>query len=281
MGRYGFHVSIAGGIPLAVGRAEELGCTTMQVFSHSPRSWKLTDISKADSEAFKKSRRKSGITPLFVHTSYLINLASANDALYAKSIDALRTEMLRADTLGAEYVVTHLGSASGSPAMGAMSRVAAAIGRTLAGLKVKPRLLLENTAGESGDVGSRFEDMAWIMEHSGIKDIGVALDTCHAFGAGYDLKHKKGLEELIKAIDNAFGLDKVKLVHLNDSKFPLGSHKDRHEHIGKGMLGRAAFRMLLNHPRLRDLPFVMETPKTAPDDDARNMSVVKTLLMKA
>ena len=281
MGRYGFHVSIAGGIPLAVARAEELGCTTMQVFSHSPRSWRLTDISSADAEAFKAARSKSNITPLFVHTSYLINLASASDALYEKSIDALRTEMLRADVLGAEYVVTHLGSASGSLPKDAMSRVAAGIGRTLRGLKVGSRLLLENTAGESGDVGSRFEDIAWIMENSGIKDLGVAFDTCHGFGAGYDLKHKKGLDEAIEAMDASFGLENVRLIHLNDSKYPLGSHKDRHEHIGKGMLGRAAFRMILNHPRLRDLPFVMETPKTGPDDDARNMSVVKTLIKSA
>lgn len=276
----GFHVSIAGGLPLSVKRAAALGCTTMQIFSHSPRAWKMDDIQRDTAEAFKEARAEAGISPLFVHTSYLINLASSDDDLYKRSIDALKTEMLRADAVGAEYVVTHLGSASSSDPARARERVAEALARTMNGLAVNTRLLLENTAGESGDVGHRFEDIAWIMERSGVRNLGVALDTCHSFGAGYDLKTKKGLEDTIKSIEGSFGLERVKLIHLNDSKHPLGSGRDRHENIGEGTLGRAAFRLILNHPKLRHLPFIMETPKATPDDDARNMAVARGLVKK-
>ncbi len=277
MGKFGFHVSIAGGIPLAVERAAGLGCTTMQIFSHSPRTWKLEDIPDAVAGAFIKAREKSGISPLFVHTSYLINLASADEALYKRSIDALQAEMLRADAIGAEYVVTHIGSASGSEVPVAMKRVAGALSRALEGLNVKPRLLLENTAGKSGDVGYRFGEIAGIIEKSGLNGLGVVLDTCHGFAAGYDIKHKAGLEKTLGEMEGSFGLGRLKLIHLNDSKYPLGSRRDRHEHIGKGELGRAAIKRIINHPALRDLPFIMETPKKNPDDDKINMSVIRHL----
>ncbi|MBI5694599.1 MAG: deoxyribonuclease IV [Nitrospirae bacterium] len=276
----GFHTSIAGGLPLAVKRAVEVGCTTMQIFSHSPRSWKLDDIPREQAEAFIKARAEAGISPLFVHTSYLINLASADDALYMRSIDALRTEMQRADQIGAEYVVTHLGSASSSEPDRARERVADALVRTLDGLNVKTDLLLENTAGERGDVGHRFDDIAWIIERTGISSLGVTVDTCHSFGAGYDFRTRKGIDATIKAIEGSFGFERVKLIHLNDSKHPLGSNRDRHENIGEGLLGLPAFRLILNHHKLRDLPFIMETPKASPEDDARNMAVVRRLVNK-
>jgi deoxyribonuclease-4 len=273
----GFHVSIAGGLPLAVERASELGCTAMQIFSHSPRSWALKDISPGEAAEFKKARKKARISPLFVHASYLINLASADGALLSRSIEALRTEMARAEMLGANYVVTHLGSASGSLPEEAVRRVAGALRETLEGLDTGVTLLLENTAGERGDVGSGFPDIARIMELSGLSGLGVTLDTCHAYGAGYDVRRKKGVEETLSIIDAAFGLSKVKLIHLNDSKHPLASRRDRHENIGMGEIGRAGFRLILNHPRLREIPFIMETPKASPDDDRRNMALVRKL----
>jgi len=280
MGKFGFHVSIAGGLCLAVEKAAGLGCSTMQIFSHSPRMWKLKDIPKADAAAFRNARAESGISPLFVHASYLINLASANDELYEKSIAALKDELLRADQLGAEYVVTHLGSASGSDMRDASLRVAVALAKTLDGLHVKTRLLLENTAGEAGDVGYGFGDIAWIIGKSGRDDLGVTFDTCHGYAAGYDLKRKDGLERAVAEMDSTFGLGRLKQVHLNDSKHPLGSRRDRHEHIGRGELGRAAIGRIINHPALRDLPFIMETPKKDPEDDKRNMSVIKRLSAK-
>jgi len=273
----GFHVSIAGGMTLAVGRAKDLGCTTMQIFSHSPRAWKLTDIPGAEAASFRDARTSSGISPVFVHTSYLINLASDRPELYTKSIDALRMEMLRADALGAEYVVTHLGSASGSTQEDAKARVSEALIRALDGLRVDTRLLLENTAGERGDVGYQLEDIASIISTSGVDGVGVTLDTCHSFGAGYDIKSAKGLEGFVKLVDSTFGLERLKLIHLNDSKHPLGSRRDRHEDIGKGEIGRTAFRRLINHPKLRDIPFIMETPKSSPEDDIRNMATLISL----
>ena len=279
--RIGFHVSIAGGISLSIKRALDVGCTTMQIFTHSPRAWSFPPISPAEAKEFKKARKTSGISPVFVHTSYLINLASPNDELFHKSVEALRAELLRADEIGAEYVVTHLGSASGSEKKEAVLRVAAGLRLVFNGLKTSSRLLLENTACERGDVGCSFEDIAEIIRLSELDGLGVTVDTCHSYGAGYDLKHKKGLEETIAIIDKSLGFNKVKLIHLNDSKHPLGSRKDRHEEIGLGELGEAAFKRILHHPMLRDIPFVMETPKSGPEDDIRNMAVAMRLAGKA
>ena len=274
----GFHVSVAGGLVNAVPRAVEVGCTTMQIFTHSPRAWKFSDISQAAALEFMHARKNSGISPLFVHTSYLINLAAKDDTLYRRSIDALRTELLRADRIGAEYVVTHLGSASGSEPSEAMDRVSRALASAVDGLDVKTSLLLENTAGERGDVGYRFEDIADIIAGSGLSRLGVAFDTCHGFGAGYDIKTSKGLEAVLQEMEDTFGLSRLKLIHLNDSKHPIGSRRDRHEDIGGGEIGMAAFRLIINHPKLREIPFIMETPKASPADDLRNMAVFKKLL---
>jgi deoxyribonuclease-4 len=279
--RIGFHVSIAGGISLSIQRALDVGCTTMQLFTHSPRAWDFPPITSDEAEAFKRARAKSGISPVFVHTSYLINLASPNDELFHKSVAALRTELLRADEIGAEYVVTHLGSASGIDKNESMSRVASGLKLVFKGLKTTSQLLLENTACERGDVGCSFEDIAEIIRLSGLEGLGVTVDTCHSYGAGYDLKTKAGLEETIDIIEKSLGFDKVKLIHLNDSKHPLASHKDRHEEIGLGELGEAAFKRILRHPRLRDISFVMETPKSGPEDDIRNMAVALKLAGKA
>ena len=277
--RIGFHVSIAGGIALSVKRALDFGCTTMQIFSHSPRMWAFPPINPEDAKAFREQRKASGIAPVFVHTSYLINLAATDNALFEKSIAALKEEMRRADILGAEYVVTHLGS-SGAPPKETVERVADGLRAAFNEERFKSMLLLENTACERGDAGCSFGEIGDIINKSGLTRIGVTLDTCHSYGAGYDLAHREGLEDTLSIIDGAIGLERLLLVHLNDSKHGLGSHRDRHQNIGMGMLGEDAFRLILNHPRLRDLPFVMETPKDTPDDDKRNMATVLRLREK-
>ena len=277
--KIGFHVSIAGGIALSVKRALDAGCTTMQIFSHSPRMWAFPPINPDDAKAFKEQRKASGIAPVFVHTSYLINLATTDNDLFEKSIAALKEEMRRADVLGAEYVVTHLGS-SGAPPEDAVERVAGGLKAVFEGEGFNSTLLLENTACERGDAGCSFGEIGEIIAKSGLAKIGVALDTCHSYGAGYDLAHRDGIEETLSIIDGAIGLDRLRLVHLNDSKHGLGSHRDRHQNIGMGMLGEDAFRLILNHPVLRDLPFVMETPKDTPDDDKKNMATVLRLREK-
>jgi len=273
----GFHVSIAGGIDKSADRAARLGINTMQVFTHSPRSWHWSVITDELAEEFKRKRFEAGIAPVFAHTSYLINLASSDPGLYRKSIEALKEELRRADMLGIEYVVTHLGSASGSKREEAERRTAEAIMMTFDGLDVKPRLLLENTSGSRGDVGYCFGGIARIIDMSGVEGLGVVFDTCHALGSGYDIVTPVGLEATVGGMESTFGLDRLKLVHLNDSKKPLASHRDRHEHIGKGYIGRAAFGRIINHPRLRDVPFVMETPMDEPGDDVRNLRLVRRL----
>ena len=277
--KIGFHVSIAGGIALSVKRALDVGCTTMQVFSHSPRMWAFPPINPDDAKAFKEQRKASGIAPVFVHTSYLINLASTDDALFEKSVAALKEEMRRADILGAEYVVTHLGS-SGAPPEEAVKRVSDGLKAAFREERFDSTLLLENTACERGDAGCSFGEIGEIIHESGLAKIGVALDTCHGYGAGYDLAHRDGIEDTLSIIDGAIGLGKLRLVHLNDSRHGLGSHRDRHQNIGMGMLGEDAFRLILNHPVLRDLPFVMENPKDTPDDDKKNMATVLRLREK-
>jgi deoxyribonuclease-4 len=214
--RLGFHVSIAGGISLAVKRALDVGCTTMQIFTHSPRMWKLADIPAAEAEAFISLREKSGIAPVFVHTSYLINLATTDRELYDKSIAALKSELIRADLLGAEYVVTHLGSVSGDGAHGATRRIADALKKVFDGMDARAMLLIENTAGERGDVGSSYEEVAGIISLTGLDNIGVTVDTCHSWGAGYDLSHGEGLDNAISVMERSFGLKRLRLIHLND-----------------------------------------------------------------
>lgn len=252
----------------------------MQIFSHSPRMWRLNDIPGQDAEAFRKSRAESGIAPVFVHTSYLINIATNDRELHDKSVEALKAELMRADLLGAEYVVTHLGSTSGDNARTVTRRVADALVKVSDGQEARAMLLIENTAGERGDVGSSYEEVSEIIRLSGLDNVGAAVDTCHSYGAGYDLKHREGLDEAIGAMEGSFGLSRLRLIHLNDSKYPLGSRRDRHQDIGQGEMGIEAFRMILNHPKLRGTPFIMETPKNTAEDDLRNMAVARSLIEK-
>jgi deoxyribonuclease-4 len=276
----GFHVSIAGGISLSVKRALDVGCTTMQIFTHSPRMWKLADIPAAEAGAFRSLRQNSGISPVFVHTSYLINVATKDKDLYEKSIASLKAELARADLLGAEYVVTHLGSVSGDGVHGSERRIADALNKVFDGMDTRAMLLIENTAGERGDVGSSYDEIAGIIDLSGLDNLGVAVDTCHSWGAGYDLKHADGLDAAIGEMEKSFGLERLRLIHLNDSKYPLGSRRDRHQDIGRGEMGVEAFRLILNHPKLKGKPFVMETPKSSEEDDKRNMAVARSLIRK-
>ncbi len=274
--RIGFHVSIAGKIYESVDRAKALGCETMQIFSRNPRGWQAMRLDGKDVEEFKKRRRKERVFPLFVHIPYLINLASPEKALYRKSINAYIEDIQRADFLGADFFVTHLGSHVGMGESAGIRRFEEALNTVITKAKPRAVILLETTAGSGSSLGYRFEHIAHMME--GIEKnykIGVCLDTQHVYAAGYDIV--KDLDGTIHAFDGIIGLEKLQLIHLNDSKSRLGSRIDRHEHIGKGTLGLAAFKRILNHPRLKHLPFIMETPKESPNDDIRNMNTVKRL----
>ncbi len=277
--RLGVHTSIAGGVHLAAQRARDLGCTTMQIFSHNPRQWAVRTPSGDESAGFAELRISFDLQPLFVHTSYLINLAAGDETVIRKSAELLGREMDLADLLGADYVVLHTGSSSGTDETTARRRAI----RTLRGVldrgPWRSRLLLENTAGERGDISSRIEDLAEIVRETASPLIGgICIDTCHAFSAGYDITTQKGLGMLAAEIGNHLGPGSVKLIHLNDSKKDRGSKVDRHEHIGSGRIGLEGLRRFVNHPAFRDVPLILETPKKSDEDDVRNLAAARGLL---
>ena len=279
--RIGFHVSISGGFALSVERAHELGCTCMQLFSRNPRGWTVRPLDKADVAEFKKLREKLDIAPVFVHTNYLINLASSKPELYEKSIEQFVIDLERTETLGAEYLVTHLGSASGQSEDWMIERVAGALNMAMKLHKPKATILLENTAGEKGDVGYTLEQVQEVISRLSPADhIGLCYDTCHGFAAGYDIRTKEGVNSLADKIASTVGLERLKGMHLNDCLKEFNSRVDRHWHIGEGNIGLDGFKLLLNHPAFKDVPKVMETPKKTEEDDTKNMKVVRSLVGK-
>lgn len=274
--RLGVHTSIAGGIELSLERAHELGCNTMQIFSHSPRMWQAKQIQDEAVIRFKKLRSAYDITPVFIHTSYLINLAASNSDLLERSISLLVQEMNVADTLGADYVVLHTGSASADTGAVGRKRAVDALRQASATGKWKAGILLENTAGEKGDITSTIQDLAEIISATDSPLIaGVCLDTCHAFQAGYDLSKASGVAGFAAELKKYIGLGKVKLIHLNDSRKELGGRVDRHEHIGNGKIGQEGLCSFINQPAFKDIPLVLETPRKEEDDDLRNLKIVR------
>jgi deoxyribonuclease IV len=277
--RIGFHVSISGGFARSAERAFELGCTCMQIFSRNPRGWTVKPLEKDDVAEFKKLRDKLDIMPVFVHTNYLINLASSKPDLHEKSIEQFVIDLERTEALGAEYLVTHLGSASSQSEDWMIERVASALNMAMMLHKPKATILLENTAGEKGDVGYTLEQMQEVISRLSNSDkIGICYDTCHGFAAGYDIRTKGGVNGLADKIASTVGLARLKGMHLNDCLKELNSRVDRHWHIGEGTIGLDGFKFLLNHPAFKDVPKVMETPKKTEEDDPKNMKVVKLLI---
>ncbi len=280
--RLGFHVSISGGFSKSVERAYDLGCSAMQIFCRNPRGWTVKPLDRDDINEFKKLRKQWDIAPVFVHTNYLINLASSRPDLYEKSIEQFVIDLERTEHLGAEYLVTHLGSANGKEASWMIERVAAALNMAMRLHPPQATILLENTAGEAGDVGYTLEQVQDVIAHlNDVSPVGICYDTCHGFAAGYDIRSDKDVDALAKKIDSTVGLKRLKGMHLNDCLRDLGSHVDRHWHIGEGKIGLEGFRMLLNHAAFRDIPLIMETPKKTEEDDPRNLKTVRSLLNKS
>jgi deoxyribonuclease-4 len=279
--RIGFHVSISGGFSKSVERAYELGCTAMQIFSRNPRGWTVKPLDTADIAEFKELRQQWDVAPVFVHTNYLINLASVKPDLYERSIEQFVIDLERTEALGAEYLVTHLGSASSKDARWMIERVSAALNTAMKLHPPKAEILLENTAGEKGDVGYTLEQVGEVISRlNDASHIGLCYDTCHGFAAGYDIRGKKDVDALAMKIDMTIGLKRLKGMHLNDCLREFGSHVDRHWHIGEGKIGLAGFQALVNHPAFRDVPKIMETPKETEDDDPRNMKTIRSLIKK-
>jgi deoxyribonuclease-4 len=279
--RIGVHTSITGGISKSIERAVSLGCGTMQIFSHNPRQWHKSQIPKHEIELFKTLRKKHDISPVFIHASYLINLASLSKEILDKSIELLSYEMMNADILGAEYVILHTGSASGQNEDKARKRAVRALVKAVGKDRYRSRLLLENTAGQRGDITSSVGTLAHIIDMGGCDSIGgICIDTCHAFSSGYDFSTKEAVEQFIAEVRKYTGINMLKLIHVNDSKKPLGSGIDRHEHIGKGYIGMKGFRNLFSDKRIAKVPMVLETPKESEDDDKRNLQKIRNILSK-
>ena len=276
--RLGVHVPIAGGLLEAIARARRLQCTTMQIFSRSPRGGAAPALSAEDARRFNERRREADIHPLAVHGPYIINLASPEPAMWKQSLALYRDEYARDARLGAEYLVTHVGSHRGQGEAGGMARVAKAVAATLEHATPTTMILLENTAGSGQGLGFTFEQLAAIREAIPAKrHVGICLDTAHLFAAGYPIHTADGLEETLASFDRVLGLEHLKLIHLNDSKVPFDSRVDRHWHIGEGHIGLEPFRRIVNHPKLKDVPFILETPKTTEADDQRNLETVRCL----
>lgn len=274
--RLGVHVSIAGHIYEAADRAARLGCDTFQIFSRNPRGWETADLDPGDVEEFKKRCKAYKISPVVVHIPYLINLCSPEDGLWKKSLDAYVEDIKRADMLEADYFVTHLGSPKGSGVEYGIARFSKGMNEAIARAMPKLMILLENTAGSGDSLGSRFEHLKGIMDN--VKgNLGVCLDTAHAFEAGYDDSTEAGLSAMVKEIDGTVGTEKIKVVHFNDSKSDFGSRYDRHWHIGKGNIGARGMKRIVNHPKLKDCAFILETPKETDKDDEMNLAAVRKM----
>jgi len=285
----GCHLSISGGLHRAFEQAKKLEINAMQIFSHNARSWKFSALTPEEIAQFRDTWAKSPVEYVVIHTSYLINLASPKRNVYYGSIHALKKEIERAGQLGIPHVNTHVGAHLGMGAQEGLRRIARALDRALEGPEAEAHpsvtILLENDAGTGTSLGAKFEELGTILDNVKHPErLGVCFDTCHGFAAGYDFRTPEGLEAVLREMDRAFGLEKLKLIHANDSRYPLGSRKDRHEHLGRGHIGLEGFRLVVNHPKLRDLPFILETPKADEEEgkldsemDIVNLNIIRSL----
>jgi len=280
--RIGIHTSSAGGVQNAAERAYRLGCNTLQIFSSSPRQWAANTLSLPQCGEMKRLREEYNLKPLVIHTNYLVNMASSSDLFLHKSMQAFRGEVERALALCADYLVLHPGSFRGADREQGLLRTAASIAASTQGLDLVKgglTILIENTAGAEFSLGGSFEQVAEVLERlDGIVPAGACIDTCHTHVAGYDIVSVQGYEQTLRKLDAAVGLSRVKVWHCNDAKAARGSKLDRHQHIGKGTIGREAFGRLLNDPRLAQAAFIAETPIDEPGDDRRNVEALKSLV---
>ncbi len=277
--RVGVHTSIAGALENAVRRASEIGCDTFQMFSANPRGWRTADPSQKDCERFRAEREASRLSPLVIHDNYLINPASTDPEIRSKSVAAFRREIQRALALGADFLVAHPGSAKGSGVSDAIRNCIESLKESSNNLSLDGlTVLIENTAGQGSSIGRSFEEVAEISAGAGRElPVGTCIDTAHSFAAGYPIHTPAGLGRVIRQLESTVGVRNVRIIHANDSKAAFDSHVDRHQHIGKGEIGAEAFGRIVRHPKFRDIPFICETPVDEPDDDRRNVEMMRKL----
>jgi deoxyribonuclease-4 len=277
----GAHMSISGGVFNAILAGEELGCTTIQIFTKNNNQWRAKELTSAEVDKFFEHQKRTGISPIVGHNGYLINLASSKDDIFALSKESMLVELQRAEKLGLPYLVMHPGSHLGTGEKEGIKKIAGAINwlhQKIPGYEVK--ICLETTAGQGSNLGYKFEQLAQIIGL--VKEnqrMGVCYDTCHTFAAGYDIRTKKAYQDTFKEFDKVIGLGRLKVIHLNDAVKDLGSRVDRHAHIGEGKIGLEGFRLLMNDKRWEKIPKILETPKEGGTaKDIKNLSVLRSLV---
>jgi len=280
--RIGVHIGLGTGYSKALLYARSLGCTTAQIFTHSPRSFSFKELDETALAVLRNGWNEQGISPVFSHCNYLINLGSSENRTYYGSIATLQKELTYARAFGCDYFVLHVGKFKDTDLQTGMSQVAKGINKLYDDVKkTNVMILLETVAGQGTEIGRTFEELNQLI---GMIDdamqpfVGVAIDTCHIFAAGYDIRTKEGVEKTIQNIERTFGMHRVKLVHVNDSKGELGDHLDRHEHIGKGRIGKDGLQAFLTHPKIRNIPMILETPIDDDGDQMTDMQALKELV---
>ena len=279
--RIGIHTSKSGSLVNAAKKAQELGANTFQIFSSSPRQWRASTPDPNDIRDFRRIREQHDLTPLVIHDSYLINLASCEETIRRSSIAAFRGEIERALAIGAEYLVAHPGNCKGQALEQGMLNVIEGLVESARGLSGSLTILLENTVGAGGQIGSRFEELEAIRRLAQDRmelPIGFCIDTCHCFASGhYNVATPDGLKETVRQMKVILEVERVGVIHANDSKGDFGSKLDRHANIGEGKIGNSGFQGILRHKDLRNKPFILETPVDVPGDDRRNVDALKAL----
>jgi deoxyribonuclease-4 len=276
--KIGAHVRSGGGVQNAVENALAMGAETIQIFSGAPYAWKRKKYTEAEVEAYKKRVEETGIEPAFIHGLYLVNLASSDDALLARSHDALVGDMKAASLIGAKGVIFHIGSHMGAGYDAKLNQVVEYVRKVVDNTPDDAWMILENAAGMGGALGSKFAELGTIIRESGSDRVRVCLDTQHAFAAGHDLRTRAGLDKMFEEFDRDVGLERLVAVHANDSKIALGGGVDRHANIGEGEIGRDGFVNILSHPAFAEIPFLLEVPGIEDHGpDKENVEILKSL----
>ncbi|MFN4336476.1 MAG: deoxyribonuclease IV [Candidatus Nitrosocaldus sp.] len=278
--RLGVHVSISGSIDKAIDNALRIGCNAFQIFTRNPRGWVAKPLQEEDAERFKMRLGSSGIyrDAVFAHMPYLPNLASPKQEIYSKSLAVLVEEVRRCSMLAIKMLVIHLGSHMGSSKDQGMKNIVNACNEALEESK-DVTILLENMAGQKNSIGARIDELGRLFNMLNGKRVGVCIDTCHLFAAGYELRSNDALDRVVEELDRHIGFKNIRLLHLNDSKHALGSNADRHEHIGLGYIGEGGFKNILTREEFRRIPWILETPVDSRRDDIGNIMKVKELAM--
>ena len=283
--RVGFHVSIAGGILNSITNALDIGCTAFQIFTRSPRQWQSKDLVETDVELFKTNLKKSGIekNSVAVHMPYLPNLSGPDGELFEKSLSSFTSELIRCSQLGIEFLVIHLGSHKDMGRDHGVKQLLKSCGEAVDKYKstfkknLDVTILLENSAGQKGSIGSKLEELGEILDKLSSKSFCVCLDTCHAFASGYDLSTEEACKGFISEFDDTVGLESLKFIHLNDSKYEIGSHLDRHELFGHGKIGSKGLSTIINDKKMGNVPMVMEPEFVSIEEDAKNLALIRRL----